>query len=476
MKFKVQRKLAFANTLLLWVVALISGTPFSRLQAVTIFDGNFDNSPFVTASSQNAVTNLAHLGTPAVGTWAFNRSPVGRIAVKSTGTDKAFAVGHNAVVGVPNMTEMAGVGVAFTSYPSTKVADSGAGDVVKAVFAQPGRFILPGESTQIKFDWGCFGTENTGKFKYAFVTGNDASGRQLFELLLTCYSSAFNKQVLVRSATDSSTTLTDANTGTPQGTVVVTLASGDQMYSLDLEPGNLLGVTITLTNNQMVLGFERGTLGNTLTFGLNSAATNITQLRWSAIWNASNDSASNEYEGYWLDDVKVVYTSNAAPVLAAITNRTLIAGQVLTVTNSATDPDVPPQVLSWSVQPSLAGLTINTNGVLSWRPTVAQSPSTNTLQVIVADNGTPSLSTTQQFQVFVQRPARPVLEAFVDGTAKFNLRLMGDVGPDYTVLTSSNLLNWLPLLTVTPTNLPLTFLWPVSNNVPQKFFRVQTGP
>ncbi len=37
---------------------------------------------------------------------------------------------------------------------------------------------------------------------------------------------------------------------------------------------------------------------------------------------------------------------NFPPILAGISNQTLVAGQTLNVTNSATDPNVPPQVLS----------------------------------------------------------------------------------------------------------------------------------
>ena len=84
----------------------------------------------------------------------------------------------------------------------------------------------------------------------------------------------------------------------------------------------------------------------------------------------------------------------------------------INVTNSATDPNVPPQVLTWSLQPVIAGLTINTNtGIIQWRPTIAQSPTTNALSVIVADNGSPSLSATQQFLVTVVRPILPVLSS-----------------------------------------------------------------
>src|SRR5213075_1795190 len=40
-------------------------------------------------------------------------------------------------------------------------------------------------------------------------------------------------------------------------------------------------------------------------------------------------------------------------------------------------------------------------GVFTWTPSNAQSPSTNVVEIRVADNGTPSLSATQSFTIFV---------------------------------------------------------------------------
>jgi len=168
---------------------------------------------------------------------------------------------------------------------------------------------------------------------------------------------------------------------------------------------------------------------------------------------------------------------NTAPVLAAISNRVLIAGQTLNITNAATDAEVPPQGLTWSLTPVISGLAINTNtGAINWRPTLAQSPTTNTLQVIVADNGTPSLSDTQQFQVTVLRPVAPQLSAPQVSAGNFGLTISGDAGPDYTVLGSTNLSDWMPLLTTNPAALPFTLQLAVSNNIPQQFYRVQLGP
>ena len=101
--------------------------------------------------------------------------------------------------------------------------------------------------------------------------------------------------------------------------------------------------------------------------------------------------------------------TNLAPVLAPISNRSVIAGATLTISNSVTYNDAPPQPLTYSlVSPAPAGANIGWNtGVFSWRPIVAQSNTTNLVGVVVTDHGTPSLSATQFFTVTVRQPARP---------------------------------------------------------------------
>ena len=66
---------------------------------------------------------------------------------------------------------------------------------------------------------------------------------------------------------------------------------------------------------------------------------------------------------------------NYPPVLAAISDRTIIAGQTLTFTNQATDSDVPPPPFTYSLLNAPDGATIDPNlGVFTWRPTIDQSP------------------------------------------------------------------------------------------------------
>jgi hypothetical protein len=98
---------------------------------------------------------------------------------------------------------------------------------------------------------------------------------------------------------------------------------------------------------------------------------------------------------------------NTAPILAAMTNRSVTIGQSLTFFASATDTDTPPQTLTFSLalgSPSGASITPG-SGFFIWTPSTA--PATNTISVIVTDNGNPSLSATQTFSVIVY--PRPIL-------------------------------------------------------------------
>jgi hypothetical protein len=168
---------------------------------------------------------------------------------------------------------------------------------------------------------------------------------------------------------------------------------------------------------------------------------------------------------------------NAPPVMAPIADQTLIAGQVLNLTNNASDPDVPPQTLTWSLRSPPPGATINTNtGLIQWRPTIARSPGTNPMQVVVTDNGVPSLSDTQQFTVTVLKPVEPRMDSPQVAGGAFTTSVSGDAGPDYTVLGSTNLTTWSAILTTNPVTLPVVLQIPVSNAVPQQFYRIQLGP
>ena len=110
---------------------------------------------------------------------------------------------------------------------------------------------------------------------------------------------------------------------------------------------------------------------------------------------------------------------NQPPVPTPVGRREVIAGNVLNFTVGATDADLPSQLLSYSAVASPAGLTVSSNGVVSWRPTQAQGPSTNVVLIRVSDDGKPALSATNAIEIVVYPlNAAPVLGDVTDRTVK----------------------------------------------------------
>jgi hypothetical protein len=84
---------------------------------------------------------------------------------------------------------------------------------------------------------------------------------------------------------------------------------------------------------------------------------------------------------------------NRPPVMAPISNRVVHAGMTVTFTNSATDPDLPANVLSYSLDPGAPGGTSvdPVSGVFTWLTTAVDAGTTNPVTVRVTDNGIPAL-------------------------------------------------------------------------------------
>ena len=163
-------------------------------------------------------------------------------------------------------------------------------------------------------------------------------------------------------------------------------------------------------------------------------------------------------------------------MLTPVLDQEIIAGQTLSLANPANDPNVPPQVLTFSLLSPPTGMTINaTTGVLTWRPTVAQSPGIYPVTVKVADNGSPSLSDTNRFNVTVDLPANPVVSSVGLSNGQINFTVNGDRGPDYIVQVSTNLVSWSSLWTNLSPTLAFTFT-NAATNFSQRFYRVRLGP
>jgi len=118
----------------------------------------------------------------------------------------------------------------------------------------------------------------------------------------------------------------------------------------------------------------------------------------------------------------VVTEVNSAPVLPATTNYTIAELTLLTVTNTASDADLPANTLSYTLSVTSAdgevtNASISPGGVITWTPSEAQGPSTNTFMTVVTDDGSPPLSATNTFTVEVYEVnTAPVLPALTNLT------------------------------------------------------------
>ena len=171
-----------------------------------------------------------------------------------------------------------------------------------------------------------------------------------------------------------------------------------------------------------------------------------------------------------------VQVLNQPPVLLPISNRTVIGGANLNVASVASDPNVPAQMLGFSLVVAPAGAGINgTSGLITWRPTIAQSGTSNQFAVVVTN--TSGLAATQNFWVGVIAPQKPLLSAPLYNGSGFSLSVGGDAGPDYMIQGATNLSapTWQTIFT---TNAPaVPFIWTDTNIArPQSFYRVLLGP
>jgi hypothetical protein len=171
---------------------------------------------------------------------------------------------------------------------------------------------------------------------------------------------------------------------------------------------------------------------------------------------------------------------NSPPWLAPIANHTINPGSTLTLTNTATDSDLPYQTLTFGLLNPPAGAAITTinitNGLFTWRPAITQAGTTNVIAVTVTDNGSPSMSATQTFVVTVTQPPAPGLALIPATTGQFAFSVSGTAGPDYLIQASTNLINWTTLYATSSPALP--FVWVDSQRTlfPRRFYRALLGP
>lgn len=174
----------------------------------------------------------------------------------------------------------------------------------------------------------------------------------------------------------------------------------------------------------------------------------------------------------WMDPVLattniftlIVAELNSSPVLPAQTNRSIVEGIALTVTNGATDADLPANSLTYALTAGPTNATISAAGVISWIPTEAQGPGAFTFTTMVTDNGSPARSATNEFTVTVtETNTAPTLQLVAPQQVRFGelwthllaaadadiptnqLKFVLEQGPTNLALNDLGELSWTPV-------------------------------
>jgi subtilase family serine protease len=130
-----------------------------------------------------------------------------------------------------------------------------------------------------------------------------------------------------------------------------------------------------------------------------------------AFYSRATDAAGNKESAHASADAQTAVTaaSNSPPTIAFIPPRSIPEGALFSLIPSATDADVPTQTLTWSLLPGApnAALFSSINGHITWQTGPADSGTTNRFTLVVTDNGSPSLSSTQSFNVVVTQTNQP---------------------------------------------------------------------
>ena len=176
--------------------------------------------------------------------------------------------------------------------------------------------------------------------------------------------------------------------------------------------------------------------------------------------------------------VPPVNPSIAPPVLAAIADHAIHAGCVMSVTNSATDPNIPALPLSFSLDPGAPpGVTIDpANGLLSWAVPAAYADTTNTITVRVTQTSAPGLSDAKSFAVIVAAP--PVLQPFRPANGVAQLAWNTIPGQTYRLQFKPDLAatNWTDLLPDITATAPTATTADAVGSAPQRFYRILLLP
>lgn len=171
-------------------------------------------------------------------------------------------------------------------------------------------------------------------------------------------------------------------------------------------------------------------------------------------------------------------TTNSAPILASIANRTIHAGSFVVISNTASDADLPANTLTFSLASGgESGASVHpASGRFTWLTSDADADTTNNFSISITDNGVPALSDSQSFAIAVV--ARPLITGISLTNDWVNVTWTAIPGDTYRLQFTTNLAapNWIgvsPDVTATISNITHTNPFVPAT---QHFYRVMLVP
>jgi hypothetical protein len=167
---------------------------------------------------------------------------------------------------------------------------------------------------------------------------------------------------------------------------------------------------------------------------------------------------------------------NTPPVVSTIADKYVYVGQSLSFKVLVSDLESPPQTLAFALRPGApANAAVDpSSGVFFW--SAASAPETNSVEVVVTDDGTPPLSSAGAFKIIVL-PQPSLSSAVLEGN-QLHLNFASLPGLLYQLEYSSDMQpgSWAPISEIMPgTGQELTAAVEVQSTG-QRFYRVRVVP
>ncbi|HUS33922.1 MAG TPA: CARDB domain-containing protein [Verrucomicrobiae bacterium] len=260
---------------------------------------------------------------------------------------------------------------------------------------------------------------------------------------------------------------TVVDTTAPTSAVTALPASSARNFTVQWSGSDNVGGS-GIANYDVYVSTNGGPFGRWITSTPSLAATFNGDANTSyAFYSRALDSAGNREAAPATGDASTTTTSsaNVAPSITAISTQTVNEGDLFTYQPTANN-DTPSETLTWSLAgASPAGALVNpATGRISWQTSVGQGGTMAVFTIVVTDSGSPSLSSSQTFNVnIVQENFAPIISAvaqpvIVEQGTTLSLQLTatdpnpGDTltwsiqsgAPQGLTITPAGLISWTP--------------------------------